>query len=270
MIITTKAVYAVHIIVGILHFVVGLFSVILRAQFSEHFLFNGKLPLTCFKMAKTEDGSKRAFSDLTLDQACATYDLILVCALLHLATAIAHAWYAYLGTSLKWRWAEYTISAPIVFLHTALTSGSRDVGTLILIAVCTSAIMPLGYVMEDSDPPRVPHTDDEILEIEGMQTKRIPYSICIFCGWFVVLSVLFVTLWNFLNIAENGAGDAKVPEFVYGIILSELILLPSFGGAAMLHSRLGNNASNVLHAFLSFSSKILPTVIYLSSIYDSN
>ena len=266
--INSKAVLTFHVVVGVIHLVLGIFSAVLRGQFSENFLFHGQLPLTCFRMSNTADASKRAFSELELDQNCGKYDLILVCALLHLATAVAHAGYAYLGTSSRWRWVEYTISAPIVLLHTALTSGTRDVGTLILIAVCTSAIMPLGYVMETTNTPRFTY-DEGIVETHDSPPKQIPYGICIFCGWFVVLSVLFVTLWNFLSIAKDGKDDRKVPTFVYGIICSELVLLPAFGVAAMVHSRIGNNASNVLHAFLSFTSKVLPTVIYLSSIYDN-
>ncbi len=46
------------------------------------------------------------------------------------------------------RWLEYFFLGPVVFVHFALTSGTREVLTLILITFCIGAIMPFGFLFE--------------------------------------------------------------------------------------------------------------------------
>jgi len=261
-------VIVVHLVVALLHFVTGVVAAMASANFSSRFLFHGRLPLTCFEMVPVGDGSQRAFSEQRLVQDCGTYDLVAFCAALHLATAVAHGWYAFLGSSTKWRWLEYTFSAPFVFLHTALTSGTRDVGTLVLIAICTAGIMPLGFIMEATQPSsRV--LGEGWFKAQFRLLRGTTYSLVVFAGWYVTLGVLFVIMWNFAHLANGSGRDNKPPDFVYGIIASELVLLPLFGVAAMVHQSLGDANSDLLHAFLSFSSKILPTTIFLFSIYNA-
>jgi hypothetical protein len=53
--------------------------------------------------------------------------------------------------SLSWctgRWLEFYVSAPQALVHYALTSGTRELFTLLLIGFGTSVIMIFGYMFE--------------------------------------------------------------------------------------------------------------------------
>ena len=254
---TMTLVGVVHYVAAVAHLLVTVTLWVLRSQFVDHILFEGKLPLTCTvpsNVTTAESESLRAFSPVELDSPCGVYDLVLACIVLHGLTMGAHVWYAVKGTSNGWRWVEYFFSAPLVFLHTALTSGTRDVGTLVLIATSSAGVMPLGHLIEQRTvvPPGV--------EPSASQKRTNAQVTSLIVGWVVVVGVQGTILLNFGRLA-GGA-----PTFVIGIVAAEMVLLPLFGVVAMFHSSVSASTCDVLHTVLSFSSKIVPTAVFISSI----
>jgi len=247
----------VHGAAAVAHLLVTVTLWVLKAQFADHILFEGKLPLTCtVPSARTEAESEalRAFAPVELDSPCGDYDLVLACIVLHGLTMLAHVWYAVKGTSHGWRWVEYFFSAPLVFLHTALTSGTRDVGSLVLIATATAGVMPLGHLIEQRTvvPPGVPPA--------SVPKRTDAQVIGLIVGWVVVVGVQGTIVMNFGRLA------AGAPTFVIGIIGAEMVLLPLFGVVAMFHASVSLSTCDILHTVLSFSSKIVPTAVFISSI----
>jgi hypothetical protein len=109
----------------------------------DSLLFGGKLPLVCLDTA-TGDPERRMFGDITVVEACHTYDIVAVCICMHLITMAAHIVYRFTEKRRYLRWAEYAVTAPLVFTNLAITTGIREVTTLVLIVACITTIMPFG------------------------------------------------------------------------------------------------------------------------------
>jgi len=186
------------------------------------------------------------------DNSCGTFDLLLSCLLLHAVTAVFHEVYARRGGSLGLRWAEYTGSAAMVFLHTAVTSGTRDIGTLICIIGASVASLTYGYLFE-ALPRKEAWRPWNLLFYQGP-------------GWVAVGGVLAVIMWGFLLAAAGSV--APIPSAVTWIVSVEMVLLPSFAFVNLLHGASGVSLTtiDVLYAVLSFTSKVVPTSIYVGSI----
>jgi hypothetical protein len=80
------------------------------------------------------------------------------------------------------RWLEYSLSAPLMIIVVSAMLGEVDIGNYILLAVCTSMLMGLGYLQE-----------------EYMRRTSIPHAM----GW-----ILFVCTW-------------AVPTFTFAVSLEK-------------------------------------------------
>lgn len=281
-----------HWAVAAVHLVLACVLVAAMAH-RDAFIARGRLPLVCTvpdpNATEATREALRAMAPQVLDSNCGTYDLLAACLVLHAATCYAHVAYARRRGSAPWRWIEYTFSAPLVFLHTALTSGTRDVATLVLIATGSSGVMVLGALYEAlvfpgggsggaPPPPRTPGAaEDEaggLLQtgattawgVSPARAKATWFLVLHGPGWIAVGGVLGVILWNF----SRGAGGA--PDFVWGIVAAEAVLLPAFGfvsaahGTTLCRRRSNPVCEDAAYAFLSLSSKVLPTCIFIASI----
>ena len=134
-----------HIFVALAH--VATVVAIAYLESNRSLLINdGQIPLVCLNVTIVPE--LRMLSPVTITDDCPQYNILTACLCLHIATALFHAVYAYRGIAGTLRWVEYFFSAALVFVHFAITSGIREVNTLVLIAVVTATVMPAGAVSE--------------------------------------------------------------------------------------------------------------------------
>lgn len=119
------------------------------------------------------------------------------------------------GKGLNWkRWLEYTMTATIMLLVIAMSSGIQSGSTLALIAVCSSTCMILGYISEQT-------------AIHNATVSKWATG----CGWLLLLMAYGVILYRFQEVTNK----RKPPGFVYGIVWSMFGLFMSFGVIHLVH-----------------------------------
>ena len=161
------------------------------------------------------------------------YDVSLIFVLLALFSAITcgfHSFYASRrsksyqteikkGTN-RFRWIEYSITATIMLVVIALSSGVFDLEAQAFIAACSIGTMLLGYVVE------------KLLYI--YKTSEEYKNVCVLgaklstrIGWFLLL-VAYGVIARFFVSAAIDAGK-KMPKFVWVIVISMFLLYSGFG-----------------------------------------
>lgn len=119
------------------------------------------------------------------------------------------------------RWIEYSISATLMIRIIALQSGIRDEKTLTSITFNTVGIMLQGQIVES------------ILSNKVVSSKE-KYIILVstFVGWILMVSNFYIIIKQYIelnNDVNNLDCDAKVPDFVLWIIVTQLIFYSTFG-----------------------------------------
>ena len=153
---------------------------------------------------------------------------ILVCiSIFFFITAFFHFYYAWRGSSVfktdnsnQLRWMEYSITATLMTIIMALSATVLDFYTLLLLAVCTFAIMMLGGVIESA------------LTRLDMKTVKV----CTMIAWFLQIFVFFVIGDTFIRRIKSVNEQLKkenatkvIPSWVYILLIVELIFFSSFG-----------------------------------------
>lgn len=122
------------------------------------------------------------------------------------------------------RWLEYSVSASIMMVLIAMVTGVQDVGAVLGIFGANTAMILFGLVMEMRNHERPERAYDWVPFICGCIVGAVPWII-------VVIQIVG---------AENQPGNAGVPTFVYGIIVSLFILFNSFAAnMALQYARVG-------------------------------
>src|ERR1019366_4925624 len=103
-------------------------------------------------------------------------------------------------------WVEYSVSATLMIILISFYSGITGINAVICIAGANVAMILFGWLQEVMNPPG------------RTATTMLPF-------WFGTLAGL--APW--ISIAFNIFGSKNVPGFVYGIVLSEVVLFFSFG-----------------------------------------
>ncbi len=106
----------------------------------------------------------------------------------------------------RFRWAEYSFSATVMVLLIGFYSGITGITSVIAVAGANVGMILFGWVQELMNPPG------------RAQTTMLPF-------WFGTL----VGIAPWISIAFNVLRASDVPGFVYGIILTQVILFFSFG-----------------------------------------
>lgn len=106
----------------------------------------------------------------------------------------------------RFRWVEYSISATLMVILIAFYSGITGISAVIAIAGVNVGMILFGWLQERMNPPG------------RSSTTMLPF-------WFGTIAG--VTPW--VAIWVNVLGSATVPGFVYGIVVSQLLLFFSFG-----------------------------------------
>jgi len=262
---------ALHITIATLHLVV---AAALVAAFADRsgFIQRGRIAIACtsFSSNVTEQQREdlRMVIPLTVDDACGHYDILGACFGLHLGTAVFHAIYAIRESSEHLRWVEYYVSGALVFIHFALTTGTREALVLVLIGFGIATIMPFGYLYElEGSGKDGLHSSLPLLTSTGAgdaaaaRRARL-WRILILQGpgWIGMGGVFLVILYNYGQIAKYA------PNFVSAIVAVQCILLPSFGIINLLHGVISRAKADTLYAIASVTSKIIPTAIFVMSI----
>ena len=106
----------------------------------------------------------------------------------------------------RFRWVEYSVSATLMIILISFYSGITSINAIIAIAGANVGMILFGWVQELMNPPG------------RTTTTMLPF-------WFGAL----VGLAPWVSIAFNIFGSKTVPGFVYGIVVSQVILFFSFG-----------------------------------------
>lgn len=106
----------------------------------------------------------------------------------------------------RFRWVEYSVSATLMIILISFYSGITGINAVMCIAGANVAMILFGWLQEVMNPPG------------RTATTMLPF-------WFGTL--VGVVPW--ISIAFNIFGSTNVPGFVYGIVLSEVVLFFSFG-----------------------------------------
>ena len=109
------------------------------------------------------------------------------------------------------RWVEYSITASIMLLVIALSSGVLSLDSQIFIVTCSVCCMLCGLVAEQMEGP--------------FSIKILVTSI----GWILLVVAYFVIFRHF------SLSASKAPNFVYAIVISMFIMFVSFGVIHIIH-----------------------------------
>ena len=106
----------------------------------------------------------------------------------------------------RFRWVEYSVSATLMIILISFYSGITSINAVIAIIGANVGMIFFGWVQELMNPP------------ERTTTTMLPF-------WFGTI----VGLAPWVSIAFNIFGSATVPGFVYGIVVTQVVLFFSFG-----------------------------------------
>ena len=106
----------------------------------------------------------------------------------------------------RFRWVEYSFSATLMVILISFYSGITGINAVIAVAGANVGMILFGWIQEVMNPPG------------RATTTMLPF-------WFGTL----VGLAPWISIWFNIFGSASVPGFVYGIVVTQLVLFFSFG-----------------------------------------
>ena len=209
-----EAYWVVNIIAALLHGVNALLMVIFYYENDQHDqLYNITTPYGNWTNVNGTmeilDESYIVWKDFSLNWAIFTFHLLsFVFQLLVLIPA-----YDYQNMVEKrgqnWmRFLEYSISASIMLVCIALTTGVRDFVTLLIICILNITTQALGAFNERT---------------KDTTTRTRLFSL----AWVCCISAYAIIFWYF-GVAVDRS-DTDVPEFVFGIVIGQFILFNLFG-----------------------------------------
>ena len=106
----------------------------------------------------------------------------------------------------RFRWVEYSVSATLMVILISFYSGITGINAVIAVIGANVGMILFGWIQELMNPPG------------RARTTMLPF-------WFGTL----VGLTPWVSIAFNISGSETVPGFVYGIVVTQVILFFSFG-----------------------------------------
>lgn len=198
------------------------------------------------------------FGDLYLTQLCALF--FFLSAFFHLGNALL--WRrSYLDQLERkrtpYRWIEYSISAPLMALSIAYTTGMRDATTLFYLFVLISSTMTFGWLHELLNEPRRDADEWARPRHERFAAHALGYypQVAAWAGmWFLFFS---------------NTSDCGPPPFVYAIVLAEALFFFSFGVSQVLVSMWPPSrfrTGELIYMVLSLVSKGTLGLVLLSNV----
>jgi len=208
-----------NFIMGCLHLVQGLLMLALSTSFS--------LPVTTLYL-RFDATSNRLVQDLQEPYSLRIAPLV---ALFLLISAAAHfilaSWgYNWYVANLKQhinkaRWIEYAVSSSIMIVLIAMLVGVYDLSSLILIFCINACMIFFGYMME----------------LHNQTTQKTDWTAF---GFGCFAGIIPWTIIALYTIGANQSANTRVPNFVYGIMISLFIFFNIFAVNQWLqYKRLG-------------------------------
>ena len=285
-----------HVVAACVHGLMTLVCCIAAAN-RDWFLFGARVPL--WRAADGGGDPENRMVRVPDWTGAGSWDVVGAAAVVHAFTTAAHCVYAFNPEAgPRCRWWEYAVSAPLVFIQLAVTTGTRQVEVLLLSAAAVFAAMPYGFqclvgvdtasgVLGDavrdarsrqSAPGLVPVASVTrgptnwwnpreacTAALSGLPAAVTPGAAAL-VATVAVAAVLVVVLIGFDTIVE------EAPGFVAGIVVVQVVLLSSFGVVGVIPVLVGpacfSRAATIEAAFcvLSFASKAVPTLIFLAGV----
>jgi hypothetical protein len=205
--------FALHLVLGI---VLTLWYFLTKTE------GNGSIPTSLWRIVPCTDDLLCTKEDTT-DNSALLITLMLVfvyfTAAIHLAYAVFPRWYhGMLNRSNNWmRWVEYAISATILLVVIAISSGVRDMDVIMLFILGSFAVMIAGDGIE-----KILKEKNEYAFKSGAHWSITTSAWAVLIGIFVVFGRSFQAQVDYL-------GD-DLPSFVPAIVALTIILYASFGG----------------------------------------
>lgn len=156
------------------------------------------------------------------------------------------------------RWIEYSVSASVMMVLIAMVTGVQDIGAVLGIFAANTAMILFGLVMEMRNHERPARDYDWVPFICGCIVGIVPW---------IIVAIQVVG-------AEDQPGNAGVPTFVYGIILSLFVLFNSFAvNMALQYAKVGHWRSYIFgekgYLVLSLVAKtLLAWQIFANTLFD--
>lgn len=159
------------------------------------------------------------------------YVIVIPLLLFTLITGGVHIFYARSGPGYQarvrrginsMRWVEYSITATIMLLVVAMTSGVASFDALLLMTISTMCCMICGYISEQT-----------------AISKRKVSILSTIVGWLLLVGVFSIIIRRFYSIVSqtSGNGEEGPPSWVWGIVIGMTLLFTSFGFIHLVHMR---------------------------------
>lgn len=235
---------------GILHLVQGLLMLILGISNEKFSEFSFELTTTYRIFEETDPQTFDVYTNLEnyatvkfLGVAVASFLLLSAIAHLLIAGPLFNRYVKNLESNMNpYRWIEYALSSSVMIVLIALFFGVTNIWMLFLIFMVNASMNLFGYAQEN---------------VNRYKTDGVSWSSYIF-GWFAGIApwvVIFSYLFNANELAE-------IPNFVYAILVVELIFFMSFAFNMLLQFKGVGKWKNYLYGekvyqILSLISKTL-------------
>ena len=169
------------------------------------------------------------------------------------------------------RWIEYSISATLMMRIIALQCGIRDRETISLITSSMIGVMLMGQIVEVALASGKPLSPNQ---------KNIAIVATVI-GWVLMLNVFITIIRTFVDLKTDvdklGCPKATIPDFVLGIIISQLVFYSTFGFIQLYHVYQRTNGRQVnyeniekLYIIDSLLAKITLGAILAYSVVESD
>lgn len=226
-----------ELLVAILHAVQGIVMLALSGPFS--------LPITVSYLTDAPGRSNGETLELIhLPIGLATAFFLLLSAVDHFAT---YSWRGKeLGAPNTFRWGEYAISASIMTVIIAMLTGITELASLLGIWGCSVAMVGGGYLMEQ-----------QIENTTNGEEPSPPQDVKWGAFGFATVVGLFPWLAIAIQIMASETMNGQIPDFVYAIYISLLLLFATFPANLVLFmlDRLTYTQYETGYIVLSLTSK---------------
>jgi hypothetical protein len=142
----------------------------------------------------------------------------------------------YAGETNTFRWAEYGVSAGLMFWIIAQLSGTTDVPALFTVLMLNVSLQVCGYMVE--------RTGDPLMGFTVM-------------GWLLFVAVWVPIVWKFIDALaiarDSDDDDVDVPGAIYAIIFLQISLFTAFG-VASVYFRKRREPKDIIHRELTYTT----------------
>jgi len=225
---------------------------------------------------------KNADLVLRLDYLCATFAFLsslshfVICCFSHFGHTrnifnLKYYYYGLYQCLVPWRWVEYSLSAPVMAVAICLTAGIRDVNLLAAGFFLQMSTILFGWLTEVFATPIYDHENNtRSWATKSVFSRLLPYFfgwIPYICAWAIFVAQFFR---NVKAAKDSNPDGLRMPDFVYVIVLSEVLVFSLFAIPLPLYQAQEPNKyyqSEIWYAFLSLTSKTLLNGLLLANVF---